>query len=85
MDIQEKTQNTSKSVSTNIVIFSLLACLLCVTLLTIGTVNYDGVLHQTMSYWFGPYIIITGSFLTTIFAAALFSFVMKLKDKESQK
>jgi hypothetical protein len=85
MDIQEKTQNTSKSVTTSIVIVSLLACLLCVTLLAIGTINYDGVLHQIMSYWFGPYIIIAGCFTVTFFAATLFGFDMKLKNKESQK
>ncbi len=85
MDIQEKTQNTSKSVTTSIVIVSLLACLLCVTLLAIGTINHDGVLHQIVSYWFGPFIIIAGCFMGTFFAAALFGFDMKLKNSESQK
>ena len=85
MDIQEKTQNTSKSVTTSIVIVSLLTCLLCVTLFAIGTINQDGVLHQIMSYWFGPYIIIVCCFPATFFAATLFGFDMKLKGKESQK
>jgi hypothetical protein len=85
MDIQEKTQNTSKSVTTCFVIVSLVACLLCVTLLTIGTLNHDGVLHQIKSYWFGPYVIIAGCFSITFFTAALLGFDMKLKNKASQK
>ena len=85
MDIQEETQNTSKSVTTSMVIISLLACLLCVTLLTIGTLNHDGVLHQIMSHWFGPYVIIAAGFWITFLTAALFGFDIQLKNKASQK
>lgn len=81
MNIQGKTQNTSITVTTSFVIVSLLACLLCVALLTVGTMSDDGVLHQLMSYWFGPYVIITASFSTTSFIAALFGVDLKLKDK----
>jgi hypothetical protein len=58
---------------------------LCITLLAIGTKNLDGALHQLMSYWFGPYIIIAVGFLGAFFSAKLFGFDMRLKNKESQK
>ena len=85
MDIQEKTQNTSKSVTTSFMIISLVACLLCVALLTIGTLNHDGVLQQIMSNWFGPYAIIAGCFSITYFTAALFGFDIQLKNKASRQ
>ncbi|WP_422946245.1 hypothetical protein [Undibacterium sp. Ren11W] len=84
MDNQEKI-NKSNSVPARIVIVALLACLLCVTLFAFGTLNSDGVLHQIMSYWFGPYIITAVCFSVTFFAAQLFGFNMKLKNEGPQK
>lgn len=79
MDIQENTKSKSNSLPTRFVIVSLLACLLCIIVLAIGTVKHDGVLHQIMSNWYGPYIIISVCFPVTFFIAQLLGFDMRVK------
>ena len=79
MNTQEKSKNKSNYVPTSIIIASLIACILCVTLLAIGTLS-DGYLHQIMSVWFGPYIIISASFLVTFFVTKLLGFNMRIEN-----
>ena len=81
MSSQETVALDPKKLPRNFIVVSLLACVVCISLLATGTFSQDGFLHDLMGKWYGAYVIISISFWVTFMLAYLLGF--KLRSKSS--